>query len=62
MIILYQTAPTSRSGKDSDLQPIKGGTLMDIEEEEEAKVGFEHFCREFYSGPVLLSLSLAFLI
>lgn len=39
MLFVY-TASSNRSNKDSENQPIKGGTIMDMDEEASDKVPF----------------------
>ena len=40
IVIFVETASSNRSNKDSENQPIKGGTIMDMDEEATDKVTF----------------------
>ena len=40
IVIFVETASSNRSNKDSENQPIKGGTIMDMDEEATDKVRF----------------------
>lgn len=36
--VFFLLVPGSRSQKDSEVQPVKGGTMMDLDEDQEEKV------------------------
>ena len=40
IVIFVETASSNRSNKDSENQPIKGGTIMDMDEEATDKLTF----------------------